>query len=141
MASDPALVAHCVGLLAPLGHVSARRMFSGHGLSVDGLFVALLLNDTLYLKADAATQPQFQAAGSHAFSYATRSGKRTVLAYWSAPDEAMDSPPGMAPWARLALASALRAAASKAAPPRRKAQAKPAQGQRPVKPKPKPTPA
>jgi DNA transformation protein and related proteins len=127
MASDPALVAHCLELLAALGTPRARRMFGGHGFYVDGLFVAILAEDSLYLKADAEAQPAFQSAGSRPFSYAGPGGQRQVMAYWSAPDDAMDRPAGMLPWARLALASALRAAAGKASPAKRPPRAKPAQ--------------
>lgn len=117
MAAPPsAMLAHCLELLAPLGAVRARRMFGGHGLYLDGLFIAILAGETLYLKADAAEQPAFADAGSQPFAYTARGDRRVVMAYWAAPEQAMDSPAGMAPWARRALASALRAAASKAVP-------------------------
>ena len=110
-----ALQAHALELLAPLGPVRARRMFGGVGLYVGAQFVALIANEALYLKADTSAQPAFQAAGSQPFSYATRAGRRSVMAYWSAPDAAMESPAQMRPWAMLALDSALRAAAAKLA--------------------------
>lgn len=104
-------------LLAPLGAVRARRMFGGHGLYVDEVFVAIVAYDSLYLKADDSTRAQFEAAGCHPFHYDTKGGAKGVMSYWSAPAEAMESPAQMGPWARLALASALRARASK--PPAR----------------------
>lgn len=110
-------------LLAPLGAVRARRMFGGHGLYLDGLFIAILASEVLYLKADAQEQAAFAAAGSRPFSYPRQGGEQAVMAYWRAPDEAMESPEGMAPWARRALASALRAAAAKAAAPQAKPRA------------------
>jgi len=110
-------------LLAPLGAVRARRMFGGHGLYLEGLFIAILAGDGLFLKADAQEQAAFAAAGSSPFSYHRQGGALTVMAYWRAPDEAMESPEGMAPWARRALASALRAAADKAAAPAAKPRA------------------
>lgn len=88
-------------------------MFGGHGLYIDQLFVALIANDMLYLKADAAARPMFEAAGCRHFSYTSAGVSRTVMAWWSAPDDAMESPAQMLPWARLAMASALRAAAAK----------------------------
>lgn len=129
-------VNHCLELLGALGPARARRMFGGHGLYVDDRFIALIVADTLYLKTDDATREQFRAAGCAPFDYATRDGQRIVMAYWSAPQEAMESPALMLPWARLAMASALRAAASKrpaaprstAARPRQAASAKPARG-------------
>lgn len=101
---------HCLELLAPLGTVRSRRMFGGWGLYVDDLFVALIFSDRLYLKADAASAAEFAAAGSEPFVYDGK-GKTVTVNYWSAPADAMDSPALMLPWARLALAAALRARA------------------------------
>lgn len=111
MAEPAPFVAHCLELLAPLGAARARRMLGGHGLYVDGLFVALIAGDSLYLRADAVARPAFERAGGRAFSYSARHGQAVTMGYWSAPEEALDSAPAMLPWARLALASALRAKA------------------------------
>ena len=43
--------------LAAAGKVSARRMFGGVGLDLDGLFFALLSDDTLYFRTDNANRP------------------------------------------------------------------------------------
>jgi DNA transformation protein len=80
----------------------------------DGVFVAIIAGETLYLKADAQSRARFAQAGSHCFQYTAR-GERHSTDYWSAPADAMESPPLMAPWVRLALEAALRAKA-----PRRK---------------------
>lgn len=116
MPAGAAFVAHCLELLAPLGHVRARRMFGGHGLYVDSLFIALVAGERLYLKADDATRAAFERAGCAPFTYQRRGGDAVALGYWSAPDDALDAPQQMAPWARLALAAALRAQASKRTP-------------------------
>lgn len=120
MLADQGFIDHCLELLAPLGRPRARRMFGGHGLYLDEHFIALVIADVLYLKADAQAQPAFAEAGCQPFTYTAAGDRRAVMAYWSAPDEAMESPAAMQPWARLALASALRAAADKrAAAPRK----------------------
>lgn len=100
-------IAHCLELLAPLGAPRARRMFGGHGLYLDELFIAIVQDETLYLKVDALNQPQFAAAGSVPFRYSVR-GELRDLSFWRTPDDAMESPALMAPWARLALEAALR---------------------------------
>ena len=123
MATAPnEFVAHCCELLAPLGAVRTRRMFGGHGFYVDDLFIALIAGERLYLKADPLTRPAFEAAGCTPFVY-DAGLKSVTVGYFSAPDEAIESPPLMQPWARLALAAALRARATKprAASPVRKA--------------------
>lgn len=108
-----AFVAHCLELLSVTGPARARRMFGGHGLYIDQHFVALIADGTLYLKADEAARPAFEAVGCRYFSYTSAGVRRAVMAWWSAPDDAMESPAQMLPWARLAMASALRAAATK----------------------------
>jgi DNA transformation protein len=122
------LVNHCLELLAPLGAVRARRMFGGHGLYCDDLFFALIAADRLYLKTDAQSRPAFEAAGCEPFVYDAR-GRATATSYWAVPAEAMESAGQMQPWARLAMAAALRARAAKPAAATRKARALPAQTQ------------
>lgn len=116
MAQTPPLVAHCLELLAALGDVRSRRMFGGHGLYAGELFIALIAGERLYLKCDNHTRADFERAGCEPFAYSSRDRGAVTLGYWSAPDEAMDSPQAMLPWARRALASALRAQAARRAP-------------------------
>lgn len=113
-ASD--FVAHCVELLSPAGRVRVRRMFGGHGLYVDELFVAILTGERLYLKATPEGAVQFESAGGAAFTYA-RAGRSASLGFWTPPAEAMDSPELMRPWVRLALQAALAARAATAPSP------------------------
>jgi DNA transformation protein and related proteins len=117
MATD-AFPAHCAELLAVAGPVRRRRMFGGHGLYVDDLFVAIIAGDRLYLKADAASAPKFEAAGGQRFVYASQ-GQSAALNYWTVPDEAMESPDAMRPWVRLAMQAALSARAAAPAARRR----------------------
>lgn len=123
--------AHCAELLGPLGPVRARRMFGGQGLYADDLFVALILAEQLYLKADAVSRARFEAAGCEPFRY-QRQGQWTSLSYYRPPEEAMESPALMLPWARLALEAALRArAAGPTLKPRPARQAVPRPGPKP----------
>ena len=97
---------YVVDLLAPLGRISARRMFSGHGIFCGGRMFALIASQTLYFKTDEASRHHFELAGSQPFVYTSRS-RQVTLSYWSAPGEAMESPPQALHWARLALDAAL----------------------------------
>lgn len=110
----PPYVAHCLELLAPLGLPRANRMFGAHGLYLDELFVGIVSDELLYLKVDAVSQPRFEVAGSTPFQYTAR-GERRSLGFWRAPDEALETPAAMAPWAQLAVEAAVR---SRARPPR-----------------------
>jgi DNA transformation protein len=110
MATKDAFASYCAELLCGLGPVRVKRMFGGHGIYVDGVFIAIVAGETLYLKADAQTVPRFEAAGCQAFTY-TAKGRTVSLPYRAAPAEAMDSPALMRPWAALAMQAALRARA------------------------------
>ncbi len=110
------MVAHCIELLSPLGAVRARSMFGGHGVYVDDLFIALIALDRLYLKVNAQTQATFAAAGCEPFVY-TGQAKPVTMSYWTVPDEAMDSPALMRPWAQLAVQAALTAQSARKAKP------------------------
>lgn len=96
---------YCCELLGSLGEVRARRMFSGWGLSVDGLTVAIIAWDRLYLKANAQTQPHFATAGCQRFEYEAQ-GKTRHLRYYTAPDSALESRAAMRAWADLAMQAA-----------------------------------
>ena len=131
-------VDYVMELLGPFGTVGARRMFGGHGMFLDGLMFALVSGDTLYLKADAMNRIEFEQAGCEIFSY-MRGGKRAALNFYRAPEDAMESPELMLPWARTAYAAALRANAKKqaagqahAAKKTAQAAAKPAREQAPA---------
>ena len=118
MSASPAFVDHCLELLAGFGAASRKRMFGGHALYLDGLVVALILADTLYLKTDAESREPFEAAGCKPFRYARHDREVIITSYWSAPDDALESPALFAPWLRLAQAASLRAR-SKVLPKRR----------------------
>ena len=107
MAGASEFVAHVVETLAPLGGVSARRMFGGHGIFKDGLMFALVADDLLYLKTDDQNRPTYEAAGLGAFTYVKR-GKPMAMSYREAPPEGFDDPDVLRDWAAEAFAAALR---------------------------------
>jgi DNA transformation protein and related proteins len=105
----PPFVAHCLELLGAIGSTRSKRMFGGWGLYVDGLFIALIAFDKLFLKVDDQSRPQFERAGCSPFVFEGQ-GRTVTMSYWTAPDEALDSPALMQPWARMAMRAALQAA-------------------------------
>ena len=109
--NDSGFVSHCLELLSPLGRTSSRRMFGGHALYIDGLCMALIIQDTLYLKVDDAHRALFEGAGCKPFTYAGKNDEVHVMSYYTAPEEAMESPAEMQPWARRGLAAAVAARA------------------------------
>ena len=110
---------YCCELLASAGPCVAKRMFGGLGVSTDGLAIAILADlgegEKLWLKGDDSTRSRYEAAGCKIFTYPMKGVPRTMN-YFSSPEEAMDSPDAMRPWAALALDCALRARAGKNQP-------------------------
>ena len=100
---DPAYIAE---LFAAFGPVSVRRMFGGAGIFCDGLMIGLVHEGAIYLKADAATIPDFEREGLAPFSYATKTGRHTLTSYWRMPERLYDDPEELAGWAKVALAAA-----------------------------------
>src|SRR6267143_2165817 len=129
-----------IDLFADFGPVTIRPMFSGYGISADGINFAMALRAGLYFRADEQTIPQYEAEGSQPFQYQTRAKTVTVNSYWQLPARLFDDSEELADWARAALAAAQRVAlrkrpkARKAAKPRvsRKAASKRAVGRKPA---------
>jgi DNA transformation protein len=105
-------------LFASFGPITLRRMFSGFGISVDGVNFAMALRAGLIFRADEQTIPRFEAEGAKPFQYETSKKAVTVMSYWHVPERLYDDPEELAVWARDALAAARRAKVKKR--PRRK---------------------
>lgn len=110
---------YCCELLSGVGSPVAKRMFGGWAVYVEGVSIAWLIdlspdghgnNAKLYLKANDATRAQYEAANCKRFVYEAKGVEKSVD-YYAAPDDAMESPDAMLPWARLALNVALDAKA------------------------------
>jgi DNA transformation protein len=115
MPNSRAFVDHVLETMRPTAAASARAMFGGHGIYVDGRMCALVADDQLYLKTDATNRPEFAALGLASFVYRMRGGEQAVMSYHRAPDEALENPEAMRDWLRSALGASLRASAGKAA--------------------------
>lgn len=110
--------------LAVIGPVQVRSMFGGAGIFLDGMMFALIADDVLYFKADERTRAPFEAEGLQPFTYETKSGRRSIMAYWQAPERLFEDPDAMRAWAGMALQVA-REAAVRGSPKRRKTRRQP----------------
>jgi DNA transformation protein and related proteins len=115
MTASDGFVEFLKDLLGPLGPITVRRMFGGAGIFRDGVMFALIVDDTLYFKADDSNRRDFEAEGLAPFSYETKNGRNTIMSYWRCPDRLFDDPDEMAAWAGKALTAARTAAAKPAA--------------------------
>lgn len=83
-----------VQTLEPLGDVSARSMFGGHGVfSEDVMFAIVDSEGRIYLRADATTAMAFEAAGST---------QHARMPYWEVPEQVREDPAQLREWALTA---------------------------------------
>jgi DNA transformation protein len=64
--------------LTGLGHITARRMFSGAAIYCDGVVFALVLRDVLHFKVDDGNRAAYAAEGMAPSSYEGR-GRRVEV--------------------------------------------------------------
>ncbi len=117
MANSRDFVDHVLEMMRPAGIASARAMFGGHGVYVDGVIVGIVVDDVVYLKTDDMTRVAFVERALPPFAYRGHDGAMRETSYFRAPDEVLESPASMREWLRAALAASLRAKAARA--PRR----------------------
>jgi DNA transformation protein len=106
-AEDPA---HIAELFAAFGTVVVRRMFGGAGIFANGTMFGLVDDGVIYLKADEHTIPMFEREGLGPFTYATKTGTRSLTSYWRIPERLYDDPDELARWAAQAIESVRRTA-------------------------------
>ncbi len=93
-------------LFSEFGPIEIRSMFGGAGIYAGGVIFALVVEDTLYLKADADFAKGFEAEGKGPFRY-EQTGRGTVaMSYWEVPERLLDDPSELAAWASRAHAIA-----------------------------------
>jgi len=107
MAISPEFRDFILEQLEPLGPVSARAMFGGAGLYLDGILFALIARDVLYLRTDEVNRGDFERVGSGPFT--PSAAKPYTLPYHEAPAEALDDADDLCRWARGAWEAAKRA--------------------------------
>jgi DNA transformation protein len=115
-------------LFAQFRPVVVRRMFSGAGISVEGVNFALIIRGAIYLKVNDKTIPAFRQEGSEPFTYTrSRKLKKPVsMSYWKLPERLYDDPEELAVWARQSFEIARQQKLT----PRTRGAAKPREGAR-----------
>jgi len=103
--------------LQVVGPVKARAMFGGVGLYCQGLFFALIDDDTLYLKVDDTTRPEFERVGSQPFR--PYGDEAYSMQYYELPADVLEDRSALRAWVEGAIGVARRKAAGKRKRPRR----------------------
>jgi len=109
--------------LAPLGHLSMRRMFGKTGLFCDGVMIGMVADNTLYFRVDDGNRAAFAEAKAFPPLNYRNQGRMIDLSFWRVPERLFDEPDELVIWARAALAAARRVASKqKSASPKRASQ-------------------
>ena len=105
MAEQSKFVSSLITTLTPLGPVTAKRMFGGYGIFMEGAMFALVSRDeALFLKADDVNRDAFLAKGS------STHGK---MPYYSTPVDPDLGFGVLKPWVEGAIAAANRTGKAK----------------------------
>lgn len=99
--------------MAFVGGLRIRAMFGGYGIYQDDCMFALIADDRLYFKADAATRADFEAKCLRPFTYVAR-GRTMTMLYFDAPPEVFEEQEAMRSWVQKAYAAAVRARQARA---------------------------
>jgi DNA transformation protein len=106
---------YVLDLLKVLGPVSAKRMFGGAGLYLEGSFFALIADDVLFFKVDEANKADYLNAGTAPFkpfgSY--------VMSYFEVPVDVLEDEEQLKEWAKKAVTAAMRRSAARRKTPTR----------------------
>ncbi len=81
--------------------VEVKAMFGGLGIYLDGVFMAVVDDDRLYLKIDSVTEPVYEARGMAPWSVAPG-------AYRELPEEVLSDPVVCGEWLDAARGAAVR---------------------------------
>lgn len=87
--------------------VTIKAMFGGAGVYYDGLFFALLDDDTLYFKVDDSNRGDYEELGLGPFD-PYKDGVH-LMQYYPVPGDVLEDPDRLRPWMEKALAVAARA--------------------------------
>ena len=113
MSFDEGLYAWVQEAMEAVGQVTMRKMMGGATLYLDGTIFAILVDEGLWLKADAETDAIWDDEGCEKFSVTFRDGKVDVMNYRRAPLDVYDDPEALRHWAALAVEAGARGATKK----------------------------
>ncbi len=89
-----------IEMLEPLGKVTARAMFGGAGVYLDGTIIGLIASDVLYFKVDETNRADYEAQGMGPFI--PFADKPFSMSYWEVPADVLEDQDELCAWARKA---------------------------------------
>ena len=81
-------------VLCDTSNITARKMFGGYSLYLDGIIFGLITSDSeLYFKVDDSNRHYYETMDSHPFVYSDWKDKRrkaVTMPYWLIPEEVIE---------------------------------------------------
>jgi DNA transformation protein len=99
--------------LAPLGHLTMRRMFGKTGVFCDGVMLGMVRDNSLYFRVDDGNREVFKEAQAFPPLDYEKKGETIDLSFWRVPERLFDDPDELIVWAQAALGAAKRVAAKR----------------------------
>lgn len=103
-----ATIDHVLEQMAGFGAVTTRKMFGAVALYHASIIFGMVDDDILYLKGDDVLKSEFEKEKLSQFTYESKSGGRTAMSYWQAPERCLDDVSEMKLWCKKAYEAALR---------------------------------
>jgi DNA transformation protein len=100
-------IAHLIEVFADFGELEPRRMFGGYGMYYDDIMIGLVADESLYLKTDDVSAPEFEEWELQQFEY-HRHDKVIPMSYYMAPDIVFDNRQAAVEWGQRAYEAAIR---------------------------------
>lgn len=103
----PPIVEHFMSYLTPHGAITARAMFGGFGIYLDGVIFAIIVEKELYFKVDEKSQKQFESLDSKQFVYEGQ-GRPVGMSYFTLPEKILKSPEELTKWIKRSHSISLK---------------------------------
>lgn len=108
MAVSDEYLEYVMDQLKEVGRVQPKRMFGGAGLYVDGVFMAIIADDTLYFKVDDSNRKDYEDVGMGPFRPSFKKSKRNApMSYYEVPVDVLEDEEALGEWAVKAMKVAL----------------------------------
>ena len=102
MAPKNAFLTFVVSTLQGRYPLRSRAMFGGYGLYYNNVIMGIIIDDALYLKAEAQTAHYFATQGATPFSY-EKNGKTITMCYWRVPEDVLENQEELESWVHRAI--------------------------------------
>ncbi len=111
MKNSESFLGHVADLLEPVGGVTVKKMFGGAGAFRQGLMIACIASDVLYLRASGERAETLKAQGMGQFvpHFKGKPNPKMSMPYFQVPESLMDDADGLHEHALAAFEDALAA--------------------------------